>query len=174
MNCDKIREQLMEVAPGEGLKSKPEAATHLASCPECAKVWSALQKTMLLMDEWQAPEVSPFFNARFQARFAELKREETARPAWSTWMQRYIFGMPVWRPVLAGALAVVTVVSVGVMNRSGQDVPQQNNVNVAVQAPASAVHDLQTLDKDEELYSDLDLMETPDTSSTSAPAGADL
>jgi hypothetical protein len=160
MNCDQVREQLMELTPGQPLEGHP-AAAHVAQCGDCAKVWTALQKTMSLMDEWQAPEVSPFFDTRFQARLAEVKREQNDQPRFVAWMRSNLFGVPAWRPVLAGALALAAIVSVGVMKNGGNG--SKTPTTVAVQGPVSAVHDLQTLDKDEELYSDLDMLDTPDT-----------
>ena len=61
-----------------------------------------MRATMALMDEWQAPEPSPYFDVRLQARL----REEMAKPAagWLQWFRR---------PVLAAALTVMMGVGVG-------------------------------------------------------------
>ena len=82
MNCNQIRELLPELAAGmHAATHEPEVEQHIASCTACATRLLELQKTMALLDEWQAPEPSPYFDTRMQARL----REEMARPAagWS-------------------------------------------------------------------------------------------
>ncbi len=87
MNCNQIRELLPDLAAGiDASKSVPELEKHIASCAGCAAHLHDLQKTMALLDEWQAPEPSPYFDTRLQARL----REEMARPAtgWLNWLNR--------------------------------------------------------------------------------------
>ena len=93
MNCNQIRELLPNLAAGMDaatLTPEPEVAEHIASCAGCAAHLRDLQKTMALLDEWQAPDPSPYFDTRLQARL----REEMARPAagWLNWL---------WRPAWA-------------------------------------------------------------------------
>ena len=61
-----------------------------------------MRATMALLDEWQTPEPSPYFDMRLQARL----REEMAKPqaGWLQWFRR---------PVLAAALTVLMGVGVG-------------------------------------------------------------
>jgi hypothetical protein len=93
MNCNQIRELLPELAAGMDAAT-PEVEKHIASCAACAAHLRDLQKTMALLDEWQAPEPSPYFDTRLQARL----REEMARPAagWLGWLRR-----PAWAMSLA-------------------------------------------------------------------------
>ena len=58
---------------------------------------------MAVLDEWQVPEPSPYFDMRLQARL----REEMAKPRarWFDWFRR---------PVLAAALTVLLGIGVGV------------------------------------------------------------
>ena len=97
MNCNEVRELLPDVAVGMGAGA-PEVETHLSSCPTCAAKLQGLRQTMTLLDQWQAPEPSAYFDTRLQARM----REEMARPAagWLHWMRR---------PALAASLAAVIV-----------------------------------------------------------------
>jgi predicted anti-sigma-YlaC factor YlaD len=85
MNCKKIREQLPDVALGLG-PAPPDVEAHLASCQECAGTFEALKATMSLLDEWQAPEPSPYWDTRMQARLREEKQKAPAS-VWS-WMRR--------------------------------------------------------------------------------------
>ena len=82
MKCDEIRERMPEVAAGFGEPTADESK-HLASCDACTKQLNAMRATMALLDEWQAPEPSPYFDTRLQARL----REEMAKPqaGWLAW-----------------------------------------------------------------------------------------
>ena len=66
----------------------PEAApakvkTHVAECASCREELEQLRATMGLMDTWTAPEPSPYFMTRLNARM----REEREAPRQS-WLQR--------------------------------------------------------------------------------------
>src|SRR5580693_5412175 len=110
MNCNEIRELLPELAAGiDAATLEPEVGKHIASCNECATHLRDLQKTMALLDEWQAPEPSPYFDTRMQARL----REEMARPAsgWLGagglgWLRRPAWAMSLAAVIFAGALFV--------------------------------------------------------------------
>ena len=160
MNCNVVREQMMELAPGALLDSKPDAAAHVQQCGECAKVWNALKSTMAVLDEWQSPEVSPYFETRFHARLAEVKAEETRTPSgvfgWLKKLKRPMFGMP----ALAGVLALAVAVGLGVANYKSTSVtvvPKQTNASINV-GNSSAVNDLNSLDN-QELLSDMDVLD---------------
>ena len=101
-NCDEIRERMPEVAAGFDAPTADENE-HLASCTACAEQLKEMRATMALLDEWQTPEPTPYFDVRLQARL----REEMAKPqaGWLQWFRR---------PVLAAALTVAIGVGVGV------------------------------------------------------------
>ncbi|HYM75922.1 MAG TPA: hypothetical protein VE377_08085 [Candidatus Dormibacteraeota bacterium] len=147
MKCDEIRERMPEVAAG---CSEPttEESNHLASCSVCAEQLKAMRATMALLDEWQTPEPSPYFDVRLQARL----REEMARPqaGWLHWFRR---------PVLAAALTVIMGVGVGYFFATGGGIHNQPPIP---DAPGSAVSDLSTLDKNHELYADFELLDDLD------------
>jgi predicted anti-sigma-YlaC factor YlaD len=149
MKCDAIREQLPDVAAGFS-QPTAEESVHLASCNACSEQLKAMRSTMALLDEWQAPEPSPYFDVRLQARL----REEIAKPqaSWVHWFRR---------PVLAAALTVLMGVGVGVffMQNSGVHTPE---APIAEAAPGTAVSDLQALDKNHEMYSDFELLDDLD------------
>jgi hypothetical protein len=144
MNCNQIHELLPDLAAG--MEASPPAATqHIASCADCAARLSELQKTMALLDEWQTPEPSPYFDTRLQARL----REEMARPvaAWS-WLRRPAWAMSFAAVVFAGALTV------GVVNKSyfvetGTIATTAPSLGLPVE-PGTAVGDLQALEKNDE------------------------
>jgi hypothetical protein len=153
MNCNQIHELLPDLAAG--MEASPPAVTqHIASCADCAARLSELQKTMALLDEWQTPEPSPYFDTRLQARL----REEMARPvaAWS-WLRRPAWAMSFAAVVFAGALTV------GVVNKSyfvetGTIATTAPSLGLPVE-PGTAVGDLQALEKNDELYADFDVLD---------------
>ncbi len=131
----------------------PEISGHLAGCSACAGKMSEFRETMALLDEWRAPEPSPYFDVRLQARL----REEMTRPqaGWVAWLRR---------PVLAAAFAVLMAVGVGLFFSKGNGIYNAGNDEVAVMdsqatEPGTAVSDLQALEKNHDLYSDFDLLD---------------
>lgn len=145
MNCEKIRERMPDVAAGF-TEPTAEESQHLDGCSVCAEQLKAMRSTMTLLDEWQAPEPSPYFDVRLQARL----REEMARPvaSWIHWLRR---------PVLATALTVLMGVGVSLFFMRGHRAYAPEAM--ADTAPGSAVSDLQTLDANHEMYSDFELLD---------------
>ena len=76
MKCNETRELMPDLAAGLAAVT-PEVKAHLDSCAECAGKLEAFRQTMSLLDEWQAPEPSPYFDVRLRARL----REESAKPS---------------------------------------------------------------------------------------------
>ena len=74
MKCNETRELMPDLAAGLTAVT-PEVKAHLDSCAECAGKLEAFRQTMSLLDEWQAPEPSPYFDVRLRARL----REESAK-----------------------------------------------------------------------------------------------
>jgi len=155
MNCIQIRELLPDLAAGMEART-PDVEKHLASCAACAAHLRDFQKTMALLDEWHAPEPSPYFDTRLQARL----REEMARPAagWLGWLRRPAWAMSLAGAVFAGALTV------GVATNKSYFV-QTETIATAPPAPAvpaepgTAVSDLQALERNDELYADFDMLD---------------
>lgn len=138
MKCNDIREMLPDLAAGL-IPGEPEVNDHLRSCTDCAGTLDEFRKTMALLDEWEAPEPSPYFDVRLQAR---LREEAAKQPAgWLTWFRR---------PVLAVTMAVGLVVGMSVFWI------QQKQKEIQPVTIGSAVSDLQELDKDHDMLSDSD------------------
>jgi len=153
MKCEEIHERMPDVAAGL-IQPTAEEGQHLASCAVCAEQLKAMRATMALLDEWQAPEPSPYFDVRLQARL----REEMAKPqaGWLYWLRR---------PVLAAALTVLMGVGVGLLftRTSGIYQPPDEEAAITETAePGTAVSDLQALEKNHELYSDFELLDDLD------------
>jgi len=151
MNCKEIRERMPDVAAGFARLTADEEK-HFATCAACAEQLKSMRATMALLDEWQTPEPSLYFDVRLQARL----REEMAKPpaGWMYWFRR---------PVLAAALTVLMGVGAGLLftRSTGIYQPGQNPV-AEVAEPGTAVGDLQALENNHELYSDFELLDDLD------------
>src|SRR5271170_1645206 len=103
MKCNETRELMPDLASGLTAVT-PEAKAHLDSCTECAGKLEAFRQTMTLLDEWQAPEPSPYFGSRLRARVREDASVRTA--GWLAWLRR---------PVVAAAAMVLVGVGVSLL-----------------------------------------------------------
>lgn len=141
----------------------PEAApakvtTHVAECEPCAKELDELRSTMALLDTWQAPEPSPYFMTRLQAR---LNEERQAPPA--GWFERLrarlTYGPQLHaRPIAAMALTVVLLLGGGTyLGMSNWDQEKSGPPQAAV------VHDLQVLDNNAQLLDQLETLSSADS-----------
>jgi len=153
MKCDEIQEMMPDLAFGI-METAPEIGEHLSACASCSGKLKELRQTMALLDEWQAPEPSAYFDVRLQARL----REEMAKPP-STWLAWFR------QPALAAALTVLIAIGVGLFLHEGGRVysPRDNMVAVneaaAQSEPGTAVNDLSTLEKNHDLYVDFELLD---------------
>ncbi|HKV82504.1 MAG TPA: hypothetical protein VJP02_30430 [Candidatus Sulfotelmatobacter sp.] len=147
MKCEEIGERMLDVAAGLSEPTKEESS-HLASCTACAEQLKSIRSTMSLLDQWHTPEPSPYFDVRLQARL----REEMAKPqaGWLHWFRR---------PALAAALTVILGIGIGLFFTHGNGpVPARPPVAEV----GSAVSDLQTLEKNNEMYADFELLDDLD------------
>lgn len=130
MNCKDVRENLIELL-AEG-QADPAVATHVKECGNCARELASLRKTMALLDEWETPEPTPYFLTRLQAH---VREEQGKQPeGWLAWVRK---------PWLATALATVLVVGSGVYLAIVPPPPPPE---------VGAVTDLESLDKNHDLY----------------------
>ena len=147
MKCDEVREWMPDLAAGFEAAA-PEMSQHLESCAECATQLAEFRQTMALLDEWQAPEPTPYFDVRLRARL----REEAARSrSWWQWIRK---------PALAVSLAALMIVSITLVRTdAGHHQPPQEEVAIIEPEPGTPVGDLLSLEKNNELYSDFDLLD---------------
>lgn len=148
MDCERFREQMLDALQGAASAGLEE---HVRACDACAREFEALQKTSALLDQWPSPEVSPYFDSRLRARL----REQAAAPAgWREWVRK---------PALAAAFVLLMVVGAGLLDlgkprtevlQGPVALRQQPKAN-----PGTAVADLQTLDQNQELYANFDLLD---------------
>jgi hypothetical protein len=153
MKCNETRELMPDLAAGLAAVT-PEVKAHLDSCAECSGKLEAFRQTMSLLDEWQAPEPSPYFDVRLRARLREERAKQSA--GWLQWLRK---------PVLAASFVLVMVVGVSLIRMNSGERGNQTAASLAsggAQSPAepgTAVGDLQALEKNQSLYSDFDVLD---------------
>jgi anti-sigma factor RsiW len=153
MTCKEAREYLLD---GDERNSVAELNEHLNACASCAQELESMQRTMALLDEWQAPEPSPYFDSRLRARLREVAAEPRS---WLSWLRG---------PAIAFALAVLMMASI-VLFRNAPDHEVATN-----QKPPNAVHigtavsDLQELEHDGDMYANFDVLDDLGTQTETA------
>ena len=152
MKCEKIREEIMDVVLSGPGAASGSAQEHLRNCAACAEEVASLQRTMALLDEWQAPEPSPYFGSRLKA---QVREESAVQPSgWLAWLRR---------PIVAAAAMVFLAIGAGLLE-TGQFGNDRNTLAtndgvLRVSAPESAVSDLQYLDKNADLFAEFDALD---------------
>src|SRR6478672_430332 len=115
--------------------------THVAECDSCRKELEELRATMGLLDGWVAPEPSPYFLTRLDAR---MREERQAPPA--SWLERLrarlAYGPPMHARPLAD-MALTVMLLLGRVTYLGVNTWEEPP---APQGDAAVVSDLQTLE----------------------------
>jgi anti-sigma factor RsiW len=141
MTCPEMKNNLAEVV----YESRPlpdEMRNHLAKCAGCTAELAEMEATWKLLDQWQAPEPSAFFDAKLYAR---LRTEQATAPA-------SLFERAKAWLLAAGALAMVLAVGGGTFALlDHQAVP-------AAQTSAT-VRDLQSYDGNAQLFQQLNALD---------------
>jgi superfamily II RNA helicase len=141
MNCNEVRENLIEML-GENL-ADPSLTAHVRECSGCAHELESLRKTMNLLDEWEAPEPSPYFLTRLRAHVKEEREKAPARSSIFHWMRR---------PAMAVSLATVLVAG-------GAVYTVLRSVEPPLQQEGTAVADVEALDRNHDVLVNTDLID---------------
>lgn len=152
MICHDCQSALPELLFDPAAPSNAAVREHLKSCPACNQELQSLEATFALLDSWQAPEPSPYFDQKLAVR---LREEQALPPAgWFERMRsRILFNTGrQFRPAMAGALALVFLVAGGTFaDLSGFPYPAKAEVS-------ATVNDLQILDKDDQALQTMNLL----------------
>ncbi|HWG17829.1 MAG TPA: hypothetical protein VN678_08200 [Acidobacteriaceae bacterium] len=143
MNCKTCQSALPDLLLNPAAQSAAAARAHIAACTECARELASLEATMSLLDVWEAPEVSPYFDQKMSVR---LREEQAAPPAGFFERLRTRLQLNTgrqFRPALATAMALLLIAGGGGITFS----TLSHTAPVAVSAP---VKDLQILDKNQQ------------------------
>jgi hypothetical protein len=161
MNCPEIKNNLAESV----FESRPlneDARKHLAECGTCATELKEMEATWKLLDEWQAPEPSAFFDAKLYAR---LRSEQGNAPASfferaKAWLL-YSSNLQM-RQLTAGALGAVLVIggigggTFALLGRQEKPIPQTS----------ATVRDLQSYDGNAQMFQQLNALDVDEDNGT--------
>ena len=159
MICHDCQSALPELLLDPAAPNNAAAREHLKSCPACNQEFQALEATFALLDSWEAPEPSVYFDQKLAVRL----REEQEMPA-AGWFERMrsrlLFNTGrQFRPALAGALALGLLIAGGAFaDLSGFPHPAKTQIS-------ATVNDLQILDKNDQALQTMNLLLQDDNSS---------
>jgi anti-sigma factor RsiW len=149
MSCKDCQSVFLDLLLDADASANAAARSHLESCPECQREFKAIEATFALLDEWKAPEPSPYFDQKLAVR---LREEQDLAPAgWFERMKsRLLFNTGrQFRPALTGALALILVVGGGTVANLSSGTHGPSEVSATVQ-------DLQILDKNDQALQTMD------------------
>lgn len=158
MTCPEIKNNLAE-AVYESRPLPAEARKHVAECAACAAELTEMEATFKLLDQWQAPEPSAFFDAKLYAR---LRVEQATAPASfferaKAWLL-YSSNLHM-RQLAAGALATLLAVGAGtfaLLDHQAVPPPQTS----------AMVRDLQSYDGNAQLFQQLNTLDGDEDSAS--------
>lgn len=154
MNCNDVSERLLDVVTAEQTVSV-ELQSHVSACEPCARKLREMRETMSLLDEWQVPEPSPYFDVRLQARLREERGK--VRISWLHWLRK---------PIVGVAATVLLALGIGLYSVGGGNTssPATNGQPVAT-SRGTAVGDLQYLEKHSDLLQNFEALDVLDSDS---------
>jgi hypothetical protein len=164
MICKDCQSAILDLLLDPAAPARADVRAHMESCAECNREFNSLKATFALLDDWKAPEPSPYFNQKLAVR---LREEQALAPAgWFERMKaRLLFNTGrSLRPALAGGLALLLLLGGG----AAVDLSSFSHPHSQVSA---TVQDLQILDKNDQALQTMDQLLQDDGSSndTSAP-----
>ncbi|MGH9492680.1 MAG: anti-sigma factor family protein, partial [Terriglobales bacterium] len=104
MNCERFRDRMLDAIQGA---ASHELEEHVRACGACAQEFAALKKTSALLEEWPAPEVSPYFDSRLRAQIRAQREQSEGPMGWWAWLRK---------PALAAALLILMAVGIGLLD----------------------------------------------------------
>ena len=153
MNCKQVREEFFGLASGG--TASPAVDEHVRHCATCAQQLAEFRATMSLLDEWKAPEPSPYFDARLRARLREADEPRT----FGAWIRDAISPFTATGRRVALGVAMTLLLGVGVALFQPSHPVQRVNNPPTPPKTGSAVADLQALDKNADLFANFDALD---------------
>ena len=160
MNCKNCQSDFPTLLFAPAAPANDAARAHIATCAACARELASFEATFALLDTWETPEVSPYFDQKLAVRL----REEQAAPA-PGWFEQLKTRLLLntgrqFRPALAGAMAVLLIAGGGSFGISTLSHSPANHPATV----SAAVNDLQILDKNEQALQQMDKLLQDDAS----------
>jgi hypothetical protein len=163
MNCIDCKSAIVDLLLDPASPTNATVRAHIESCPECEREFQSMKATFSLLDTWQAPDPSPYFDQKLAVR---LREEEALAPAgWFEQLKtRFLFNTGrQFRPALAGALALLLLVG------GGTWADLSGFLHSAPETSAT-VQDLQILDKNAQTLQTMDQLLQDDSPADDAAA----
>ena len=162
MNCQDCQSVLLDLLLEPGARANAAARSHVASCAKCNQELKSLEATFALLDTWEAPEPSPYFDQKLAVRL----REEQAMPP-AGWFERLkdrlLFNTGrQFRPALAGGLALILLVGGGTF-------ASLSSLSHSRPQASAMVQDLQILDRNDQALQAMDQLLQDDGSPDEIP-----
>ena len=153
-NCTGMDEKLADLLL-DPTTVPAKVQVHFAECDHCQAELAELKATMALLDTWEAPEPSPYFLSKLDARMREER--EAAPTGWlasriARMRAAFAYGsVAPARPLAAMALTVMLLIGGGTyLGVTDWNSPAQPPAQAAV------VNDLQMLDNNAQLLDQLE------------------
>jgi hypothetical protein len=164
--CKETRERLPDLLLDPA--SVPAAVeAHVATCGNCKGELGSLIATYSLLDEWTAPEPTPYFDTRMHARIREA--QSAAPEGFFERMRSFLLfstGRQL-RPMVAGAMALALVASggsfVGIHGMPGMPGHQASQVSATVNDLKVLDNNAQAIQQMDQLLDDNDDQDAPPT-----------
>jgi hypothetical protein len=163
MNCKHCQDALPNLLLDPTAAENAETRTHLDGCAKCARDLASVDATLALLDDWQAPGISPYFDQKLAVRLREAQTESAA--GWFERMKmRLLFntGHQFRTASVAGVVFALVIGGGGFGIATLQHTPP-----VRVSA---AVNDLQMLDKNEQALQQMDQILQENTTDSDSDA----
>ena len=163
--CQSCQDALPDLLLAPESAAAVAAGTHLAACTACRDSLLHLQKTSSLLDQWTAPDPSPWFDQRLYAR---LREEQSKQPEgfFERMRSRLLFSTGrELRPMLAGALALSLAIG------GGTAASLSHTLHPAPLQVSATVEDLQILDRNDQALQTMDQL-LQDDGTSDDPANA--
>lgn len=167
--CRDVKAALPDLLLDPAAPVNDAARAHMESCAGCREEFQELQATFALLDAWEAPEPSPYFDQKLAVRIREAQNEAPAG-----WFERLRARMMFntgrqFRPAMAGALALVLLVGGGTF----ADLSLGHHSSTP--QVSAAVNDLRIIDTNDKAFQTMDQLlqdenAPADTSTTTPPA----
>ena len=165
MICKDCQSALLDLLSTQAAPAHAAVRAHLESCSDCAREFKSMEATYALLDAWQAPEPSDYFDQKLAVR---LREEQAMAPA--GWLERiksrllFNTGRQM-RPALAGGLALLLLAGGGAVLDLSSNMFPISHPHPQVSA---TVQDLQILDKNDQAIQTMDQLLQPDSAANDA------
>jgi anti-sigma factor RsiW len=147
LDCKTCRSHMADLLLDEGFASKhADFAAHLEACTDCRTELAELRATFALLDEYTAPEPSPYFDTRLHARLREVQAE-APEGFFSRLRSYFLFSTGrMFQPAMASALAIVLAIGGGSalwLHSTSTPAPNQPSAS-------ATINDLKVLDNNQQ------------------------